>query len=148
MLNLFMDFCDQCESTQRGSVGPSSSQLMCLKWNYHWCCFLLLSGQRASWSCHGRPATWGELPSLLPTRHLDRREEGVGRPVIRGKDNQLVWLLTPTCPMLQGANCESNQGWEYGLLIYPTKHTMNKHRGNKLSADSLINGFHDHRIFI
>jgi len=58
-----MDFCDQCESTQRGSVGPSSSQLMCLKGNYHWCCFPLLSGQRASRSCHGRPATQDELPS-------------------------------------------------------------------------------------
>lgn len=38
VLNLFIDFWslgDQCESTQRGSVGPGSSQLMCLKGNYH-----------------------------------------------------------------------------------------------------------------
>lgn len=70
VLNLFMDFCDQCKSTQRGSLGPSSSQLMCLKGNYHWCCFPFLAGQRASWGCHGPPATWVELLSTPPRCYL------------------------------------------------------------------------------
>lgn len=155
VLNLFMDFCDQCESTQRGSVGPSSSQLMCLKGNYHWCCFPFLSGQRASRSCHGPPATREELPSN-PDRYsngtwtAERMASSGGW--CAGKTIRSVGCAESNIPTvresLTRANCESNQGWEYWLLIYLTKHTLNKYRGNTLCANSLTNGFHVYRIFI
>lgn len=111
-----MDFCDQCESTQRGSVGPSSSQLMCLKGNYHWCCFPFLSGQRASRSCHCLPATQEEsssVHSLLPTRHLDSRKHVVvGQQLTWGKDNQVGWLNL-ICPPLGNLSLE--------LIVNPIK---------------------------
>lgn len=81
-------------------MGPSSSQLKCLKGNYHWCCFPFLSGHRASWRCHGPPATREELPSPLPTRHLDSGEDGAVGLLMWGK-RQSGWLavLNPTCPL-------------------------------------------------
>lgn len=124
MLNLFMDFCDQCKSTQRGSVGPSSSQLMCLKGNYHWCCFPFLSGQRASWCCHGPPVTRDELPSS-PHRYPEgtwTAERMVpDGSWCSGKTIRLVSCDESDVPAVRGsltrANCESNQGWKYCLLI-------------------------------
>lgn len=126
VLNLFMDFCDQCESTQRGSVGPSSSQLMCLKGNYHWCCFPFLSGQRASRSCHGPPAAWEELPQSPRRSPQDTWVAWRGVSVdVRERQSAAAESNMPTVRESLGrANCESNQGWEYCLLIYPTKHTQ------------------------
>lgn len=77
VLNLLMDFCDQCESTQRGSLGLGSSQLMWLKGNCHWCCFPFLSGQRACGCCRSQNATREGplLPSSSPTLLLDCGED-------------------------------------------------------------------------
>lgn len=136
VLNLFMDFCDQCKSTQRGSVGPSSSQLMCLKGNYHWCCFAFLSGQRASRSCHGPPVTREETspgspgrypPGTWTAKRRRRRRMAAGgqsggrREVGRAAPGLNVLTVRE---FLTGANCESNQGWEYWLSIPLTKHTQ------------------------
>lgn len=82
-----MDFCDQCESTQRGSVGPSSSQLMCLKGNYHWCCFPFLSGQRSSRSCHGTARHTGG--TLLQSSLFTHKAPGQGEE--DGEEQQWMW---------------------------------------------------------
>lgn len=151
VLNLFMDFCDQWESTQRGSVGPGSSQLMCLKENYHWCCFPFLSGQRAFWSCHPPPPTTTtreEPPQCYPQRTwtgegivaMWGREETIREVDCDESNIPTVFRCT--------ANCESNQGREWGLLIHPTKHTINKNTGNTLCAPSLTNDFYVCGIFI
>ena len=107
VLNLLMDFCDQCQSTQRGSLGPASSQLMWLKGNCHWCCFPSLLGQRACGCCHG-PDTRREGPLLScssPSWTVDRRERKLRSTLPTVKS-------TPTW-----ANGGSNQGWKCCLLI-------------------------------
>lgn len=65
--------------------------------------------------------------SLLPTRHLDSREDGVEWRLM-WKTIRSVGCAESNIPTvresLTRANCESNQGWEYWLLIYLTKHTQ------------------------
>lgn len=98
VLNLFMDFCDQCESTQRGSLGPSSSQLMCLKGNYHWCCFSLplRSESISELSRPGCPPRGTNfLPVLADTDKAPRPRRGrrgVAVDVMGGEEEAIRWV--------------------------------------------------------
>lgn len=112
VLNLFMDFCDQCKSTQRGSLGPGSSQLMWLKGNCHWCCFSLPLGSKSMWVL-SRPGrhTRGTSSSLTLHPRRSWTAEGTG-----GDEGTTARIHRSHC-QVTGANCGSNQGWKYGLLI-------------------------------
>lgn len=113
-LNLFMDFCDQCEVHSEGLAGTRLIPVNVVEGELPLMLFSLPLGSKSMWvlSRPGRHAG-GTSSSLFFTHAAPGQRRGRWGLTER----QLGSILPTDKPTLPGANCGSNQGLKYCLLI-------------------------------